>query len=206
MSTRTQPPPRGRPRSFDRAEALRRALGVFLARGYDGASMAHLTEAMDINSPSLYAAFGSKEDLFREAAALYISEFGAPVWGALTTKRTAREAVEALLRSTVELFTKPGNPRACLLVTSMLSCQEPRVRNFAREKRRASLAALRRRIEQGVEDGDVPRHVEIDAVVEFYGLIQQGLSLRARDGVSRETLLKVVRAALAAWTACVGAK
>lgn len=159
---------------------------------------------MDINSPSLYAAFGSKENLFREATDLYLAEYGSTIWDALATSGTAREAVEAVLRKTVALFTKPGNPRACLIVSSMINCQELSVRNFLREKRRVSLDALRRRLEQGIVDGDLPRRANVDAATEFYGIVQQGLSLRTRESVSREAMHEVVRIAMAAWDVAIG--
>ena len=97
---------RGRPRSFDRAAALRRAMEVFWAKGYDGASLSDLTAAMRINSPSLYAAFGSKESLFREALALYSATEGTEIWTALPDAPTAREAIERFLRATAEAFTR----------------------------------------------------------------------------------------------------
>src|ERR671919_2398814 len=104
---------RGRPRSFERDTALRRAMEVFWAKGFDGASMADLTGAMGINSPSLYAAFGSKEDLFREAVALYGATEGTEIWSGLQEAPTARAAVERFLRVSAESFTRPGKPRGC---------------------------------------------------------------------------------------------
>src|SRR5918996_4164529 len=107
---------RGRPRSFDRAAALRRAMEVFWAKGYDGASLSDLTAAMGINSPSLYAAFGSKEGLFREAVALYGATEGTEIWEALPQAPTAREAIERFLRASALSFTRPDRPAGCLVV------------------------------------------------------------------------------------------
>jgi AcrR family transcriptional regulator len=198
--------PRGRPRSFDRTIALRRALEVFLAKGFEGASLTHLTDAMDINSPSVYAAFGSKEELFREAIDLYLAEFGSAIWDILAEMPTARDAVESLLRNTVDVFTTPGNPRGCPIVSSAVNCQTPGVRTFLREKRGASLKALRSRLERGVSDGDLPRKANVEAVTEFYGTVQQGLALRARDGLSRDALLGIVKVAMAAWNAATSGR
>lgn len=164
--------------------------------------MSDLTSAMDINSPSLYAAFGSKEELFREAVELYTTTYGAGIWNGLFDVPTTREAVELMLEKTVEAYTRPGNPRGCLVTLSAIHCEDKSVRNFLREKRRISLESLRRRFEQGIKDGDVPRRIDVDAMTEFYGTFQQGLALRARDGARREEMLKSVRAAMAAWETC----
>src|SRR5919112_1807947 len=95
---------RGRPRAFDRSAALRRAMEVFWQCGYEGASLGDLTAAMGINRPSLYAAFGCKEALFREAVALYDAEEGAEADRALRECRTAREAIEAVLRDKARTY------------------------------------------------------------------------------------------------------
>src|SRR5215204_6288141 len=107
--------PRGRPREFDIDEALDRALEVFWRRGYEGASLPELTEAMGINRPSLYAAFGNKEALFRKAIDRYVDRTAAPVREALR-EPMARGVVERLLCASVDLITDPGHPRGCFLV------------------------------------------------------------------------------------------
>ena len=103
---------RGRPRSFDKEAALARAKEVFWAKGHEGTSMADLTAAMSIASPSLYAAFGSKEALFRQALAFYGKAEGSEIWDAVERAPTAREAVEAYLMETARVFTRPGKPPA----------------------------------------------------------------------------------------------
>src|SRR5437588_13033177 len=95
--------PRGRPRAFDRDAALDRALGLFWTQGFEGTSIADLTEALDINPPSLYAAFGSKEELFREALDRYIRAYGLPLEQALTEERTALDAFARILRAAARL-------------------------------------------------------------------------------------------------------
>ena len=107
---------RGRPRSFDRAAALHRAMEVFWARGYDGASMADLTAAMGINSPSLYAAFGCKEALFREALELYETGEGGSASRSLQEAPTARAGIEAMLRENAVAYTAPDRPPGCMIV------------------------------------------------------------------------------------------
>src|SRR5262245_63511915 len=106
--------PRGRPREFDTEEALDAALEVFWRKGYEGASLPDLTEAMGINRPSLYAAFGNKEELFRRVVARYIEGPGTCVREALALP-TARAAAAALLEATIDIVTDAKNPRGCLL-------------------------------------------------------------------------------------------
>lgn len=114
--------PRGRPRAFDREHALTQAMLVFWERGYEGASLTELTEAMGIKPPSLYAAFGDKEALFREAIEHYKSAYGQHTTRALTEEPTARAAVEALLRNNACTYVEPGHPKGCMVVLAATNC------------------------------------------------------------------------------------
>jgi AcrR family transcriptional regulator len=192
---------RGRPRSFDRAEALERAMRVFWERGYEGASVAFLTQAMGITPPSLYAAFGSKEELFREALALYDATEGAPMSRALTEAPTARAAVEAILRANVDLCSDPANPGGCMMVLSATAGAPALgpVRAQLTENRCASEQALRRRLEQAVTAGELATETDTAAVAAFYATVVHGLSIQALDGASCEELTRIVDAAMAAW-------
>src|SRR5216683_112118 len=113
--------PSGRTRQFDVDEARDRALEVFLARGYEGATLPELTRAMGINRPSLYAAFGDKEGLFRKALDRYVHGPGAYVREALS-QPTARAVVERLFQGAADSLTCPDNPRGCLYVQGALAC------------------------------------------------------------------------------------
>src|SRR5262249_24312470 len=114
---------RGRPREFNRDEALRRAMHLFWAHGYEATSLAELQRVMgDIGAPSFYAAFGSKQSLFREAVALYNSTQGAPMVNALAKGSTARAAIEGLLRAAVRSFCQTGTPRGCFVVLGAANC------------------------------------------------------------------------------------
>ena len=199
-------PPRGRPRSFDRSAALRRAMEVFWAKGYDGASLTDLTAAMGINAPSLYAAFGGKEALFREALALYGATEGTEIWDAIPSAPTAREAVRRFLEATAIAFTTPGKPRGCLIVLGALHADgaNDTVCRELREHRAGNVAALQERLERAVAEGELPRGLDCPALATFYVTVQQGMSIQARDGASRETLLAVARAAMAAWDGLAG--
>jgi AcrR family transcriptional regulator len=199
---------RGRPRSFDRNVALRRAMEVFWAQGYEGTAVSDLTAAMGINSPSLYAAFGSKEELFREAVALYDATEGAATTRALADEPTARASIEAMLRNNVESYTDPATPNGCMVVLAATAgaVANAGVRELLADNRRQSLSAVAQRIERGVEDGDVPPGTDAETVAGFYVTVLQGLSIQARDGASCEALHAVVDGAMTAWDTLVRAR
>lgn len=193
-------PSRGRPRSFDRDAALRRAMEVFWAKGYDNASMAELSAAMGVAPPSIYAAFGDKESLFREAVELYESE-GAEIWGALVTGATARQAIEAFLTATARNFTRPNQPRGCMIVLGCLHADQPDAgpTEELRARRRANLEELRRRLEAGRAAGELPDDCDVAGLARFYLTVQEGMSIQARDGATCDELMQVAAAAMAAW-------
>jgi AcrR family transcriptional regulator len=197
---------RGRPRSFDRDVALRRAMEVFWEHGYEGTALSDLTAAMGINSPSLYAAFGSKEELFREAVTLYDATEGAATTRALADEPTARASMEAMLRRNVESYADPATPNGCMIVLAATAgaVANAGVRELLADNRREVLSAVARRIEQGVTEGDVPPGTDAEAVAGFYVTVLQGLSIQARDGASCEALQAVVDGAMAAWDTLVG--
>jgi AcrR family transcriptional regulator len=194
---------RGRPRSFDRAAALRRAMEVFWERGYEGTSLSDLTEAMGINSPSLYAAFGSKEALFREAVALYDATEGSATGAALRDEPTARAAVEAVLRRNAAAFADPSTPRGCMIVLAATNCSiaNDGVRDFLADWRRNDQAAVEARLVRGVAAGDLPPGTDTGALAAFYTTVLHGLAIQARDGASHAALDAVVDQAMTAWPA-----
>lgn len=197
---------RGRPRKFDREQALERALDLFWTRGYEATSLADLTEAMGIAPPSLYAAFGSKEQLFFEALERYGVQYGAIVERALEEGATAREAVERLLAESARLYTLPGKPRGCFVVAGAANCTPAAasVERTLRELRRRSEARLRARLERAVREGELPAGADVDALAAFVAAVTQGMSQHARDGASRAELEAIARTALAAWPAGPG--
>jgi AcrR family transcriptional regulator len=196
---------RGRPRAFDRAQALRRAMTVFWSRGYEGTSIGDLTEVMGINKPSLYAAFGCKEELFLEAIALYDAVEGNAGERALRDGPTARAAVEAMLRENAQAYSASDKPPGCMVVLSaILGTPENRaVRERLAENRRAGQEALRRRLDRGVAEGDVPPGTDTARLAAFYTTVLEGLSIQARDGASGEALQAIVDCALQAWDVLV---
>jgi AcrR family transcriptional regulator len=191
---------RGRPRGFDRAEALRRAMETFWEHGYEGTSIGDLTAVLGIRPPSLYAAFGSKEALFREAVALYEEREGEPTLRAMCDAPTAVAGIEALLRANVVAYTDPEKPSGCMIVLAATTYTPSTagIRDFLAEQRRASTAEVRDRFARGQADGDVPPGADIDALAAFVSSVQFGMSLQARDGATRQELSTVVDQAMVA--------
>ncbi|WP_326702638.1 TetR/AcrR family transcriptional regulator [Streptomyces cyaneofuscatus] len=192
---------RGRPRAFDRDEALGKALGVFWERGYQATSMSDLTAAMGINSPSIYAAYGSKEELFKEAVTLYTATEGRYTRRALDEQPTARAAVTVMLQENAAAYADPATPAGCLTV---LAAPIPVRENSSVAAHLARMRAevrdlIRRRVERGVEDGDVRPDVDAPAIALFYSAVLNGLSIQSRDGVALPGLQQTVAGAMAAW-------
>jgi AcrR family transcriptional regulator len=177
---------------------------LFWRRGYEGTSLADLTSAMRINKPSLYAAFGSKELLFREAIALYDATDGSATHRALN-EPTARAVVESMLRGNAEFYAASGKPSGCMIVlaAALGSAESERAKEFVRGLRRESRRALQRRFDRAVEEGDLPKSADCAALAAFYTTVLNGLSVQARDGASRASLHSIVDSALASWDALV---
>jgi len=192
--------PRGRPRAFDRNVALEAAMLVFWQKGFTAASMSDLCNAMGIGSPSLYAAFGSKENLYAEAIAHYVT-IGAPkIWAPLQNASTAREGIAALLQASAENLAKPDHPPGCMLVLSdAANTESAAVCKFLTTERTRSLEILQNRFLRGITDGDLPANTDVPALARFYLTVQQGMSIQARDGASPQELQTIAHQAMAAW-------
>ena len=197
---------RGRPRAFDRDEALRRAMEVFWEHGYEATSMSHLTAAMGISSPSLYAAFGSKEELFREAVAYYNDTFGATAAAELRERPTAREAISAVLRHHAVVFCDPDNPRGCMIVLAATTSGDDTrsVHEYLAQWRMALETDFRERVERGIAEGDVPAGADAAAIAAFYNTVNHGMAIQARDGADVKKLSSIAEGAIAAWDGLVG--
>ena len=196
--------PRGRPRSFDREQALERAMDVFWRKGFEGASLADLTEAMGINPPSLYAAFGDKEHLFMEALGRYQAKRGDSC--PYAEEPTAEGAIRRLLTYMAEDLTSSAHPRGCMMVMAAATStgSSPEMQAALAKRRGESRTAIRQRLEQGVKEGELAPGTDAAGLADFYLTIITGMALQARDGASRKSLMATVEAAMRAWPA--GAK
>jgi AcrR family transcriptional regulator len=194
--------PKGRPREFDVDRALDRALELFWRKGYEGTSLPDLTRAMGINRPSLYAAFGNKEQLFRKALDRYAEGPAAYVRAALD-EPTARAVAERLLGGAVELLTDPRNPRGCLMVQGALACSAAAesVRRELASRRAAGEDALRRRFERALAEGDLPADTDPADLACYVVTVIRGMAVQAAGGAGREELRRVAETALRAWPA-----
>ena len=200
---------RGRPRAFDRDEALRGAMTVFWEKGYEGASLEELQSAMGaISPPSFYAAFGSKQRLFFEAVDLYLDTVGHRPIQALESAVTAREGVEGMLREVVHICSGPNTPRGCLLFLGAINCAPANksLQDYMRPYRVQAPDWIRKRLERGVVEGDVPKGVDLEPLVSLYAGLVYGLPVRARDGASRKNLLAGVTGAMAAWDGLISSR
>jgi AcrR family transcriptional regulator len=192
----------GRPREFDTDAALEKAMRLFWAKGYEGTSVADLTETLRISRPSLYAAFGDKQSLFRAALERYAAGPAGYVAAALA-QPTACEVAEHLLRGAADLQASSSNPGGCLTVSGAIACgdeAEP-VRQALNAHRTAGVALLRRRFEQAKAEHDLPKDSDPAALARFVAAVVYGMAVLASGGASRKELEQVIRTAMKAWPA-----
>ena len=195
----TTAPTVGRPRAFDEEAVLGRAAEVFWRHGYEGASLSALTSAMGINRPSLYAAFGSKEQLFQRAFARYHEIQVAGARAALD-RPTAYAAVEAFLRAGADGLTTRDHPAGCLSIQGGLACSpdNARISEILAAGRAATESALVERLSRAEEEGDLPDGVDARALARFVMALSEGHAVHAAAGASRDDLQASVDVALRA--------
>ena len=193
-------PCRGRPREFCVDDALAQALRVFWSKGYEGASLTDLTEAMGITRPSLYAAFGNKESLFRKTLDLYERDKLAYV-GKSLAEPTARKVAESMLRGAVDNMTGCSDPHGCLGVIASMACgaEAETIREEVLKRGKVARQALVERLERAKAEGDLPSHVDAEALTNYMYAVVQGMSVQAGAGASREELLGTTDTVLKMW-------
>ncbi len=191
-----------RPREFDVDHAVDAALQVFWQKGYEGTSLTALTDALGINRPSLYAAFGSKEALFLRAVDRYVAGPAAPVSAAMEAD-AARDVAFRMMRFYADATGQPDRPRGCLLVQGALACGEESesVKQALTDRRHLGEAALVSRFERARRDGDLPKDARPADLARYVWTVCHGLAVQAAGGATREQLRRVVDIAMRAWPA-----
>ncbi|MFL6723007.1 MAG: TetR/AcrR family transcriptional regulator [Sphingomicrobium sp.] len=191
---------RGRPREFCVDHALAQALRVFWTKGYEGASLTDLTDAMGITRPSLYAAFGNKESLFRKALDLYEREKMAYI-GQAMAKPTARQVAETMLRGALDNVMGEDEPHGCMRVIASVACGPAAASIHEEIVERTDIAkrAIVERFERAKSEGDLPAHIDTLGLTGVLVACLQGISIQANQGINREDLERLVETALDLW-------
>ncbi|WP_295999845.1 TetR/AcrR family transcriptional regulator [Rugamonas sp.] len=192
----------GRPRTFDADHALDQAMKVFWEKGYEGASLPELTEAMGMNRPSLYAVFGNKENLFHKA----LERYALPreqLFAAALAQPTARAVVEYLLHSNADGQTESDQPHGCLVINGALACSDDAqpIREELIAHRSGNEARLRDRLLQAKTDGDLPADTCAGQLARYVMTVSNGMAVQAAAGATREQLHEVVALVLRGWPA-----
>jgi AcrR family transcriptional regulator len=176
---------------------------LFLAKGYDGVSLPDLQKVMgDISPPSFYAAFGSKDELFREVVTLYRQTMGECVMQALEAS-PVRSGLEGMMRAAVEMFGSNQAAPGCLIVLGAVHSTRTskEAHDLLTEARSEGNEAIRRRLQRAVDEGELSKGLPLAEIAGFYTTFMQGLAVRARDGASRASMMAWVDGAMAAWPA-----
>lgn len=190
----------GRPRSFCTEKALDCAMQVFWRKGYEGASMVDLTTAMGINSPSLYAAYGSKEGLFRAVLERYEArrdKFMTEVFAA----STAKEVASLFLHGVADFAAATGgqNPPGCLLLQSGMTCGDTDIPDELARHRAIKEKALCERFLRARAEGDLPENTQPAALARYVMAVSNGMCVQAASGATLDDLHAVADVALSSW-------
>lgn len=171
---------------------------AFWRRGYEGTSMADLVQALGIASARIYAAFGSKQDLFREAVQRYEAGDGGFADRAMAQEPRVRDALARVLRDAVATYTDDAHPLGCMVVTAATNCAEENeaVAAWLAGHRRQRTQSLIDRLQRALDEGELRAGTDVQALGDFYATQLHGISVQARDGVPRQRLLAAVQTAL----------
>jgi AcrR family transcriptional regulator len=193
---------RGRPPGFDRATVLAAATRLFWEHGYEATSIGELTRVMGIKPGSLYAAFGDKKSLFKEAVHAYgRTPPGAFIGAALQEEPTARAAFTRILREAAAVYPDPAHPPGCLTISAAtnVTIEDADIAAFLRGLRTKNLAAFEARLKTARQEGELPAAADPYALASYFAAVIQGMSQRARDGATTAELTQIGNLALAAW-------
>jgi AcrR family transcriptional regulator len=189
---------KGKPRTFDREAVLKKALGVFWKRGYEPASIAELCEAMEVNPPSVYAAFGNKAQLFMEAVNHYENVYWNDAWERLEEEPDVRKAMAGFFRDAAVILTSQDAPCGCMVVlgAANVSKDSQDVNDALKALREEGKECFLVRLKRGVADGEFSEGIDVDTLASTLNTMFHGMSIQARDGVSHEELERVAAVAM----------
>lgn len=190
---------RGRPRSFDREVALDSVMKVFWAKGYECAQINDFTAAIGITPPSFYAAFGCKEQAFREAVDYYMATIGGAPLEALDKAATIQQGIRSMLEVNADkAYACPAG--GCMVSVSSIQCKPENkpVKDFLKAIKQSTFERILARCERAQKDGDLPESTDLTQMAEFYHAMLQSLSYEARDGGSREAVQSIIEMAMRA--------
>lgn len=174
---------KGRPREFNLDATLERAMLVFWHHGYEGTSLSHLTEAMQINRPSLYAAFGDKEQLFFKVLERYIEQYGSRGIRQIEDIPDIQQAIAAFLKCVVEQLTNSQLPPGCLIANTTLECGSFNTSTIGRKIAQCHTeteAALYQRLRRAQQEGQLPMTEDVRAIAHFFNSTMLGMGVLAR--------------------------
>ncbi len=188
----------GRPREFDRETALLKARNLFWRHGYEGTSMSDLVTEMGIASARIYKAFGSKEQLFREAIEHYENGEGGFAERAFSAESNVRKAIKRLLTDAVQLYSQQDLPQGCMVISSAasVSAENEEIKTWLAQHRQQRTQQIIDRLRQAVQNNELPAETDADSLGDYFAIFLHGLSVQARDGVNEARLLAAVNVAL----------
>jgi AcrR family transcriptional regulator len=173
---------------------------LFWRKGFAGTSVSELCSAMGIASPSMYAAFGNKEALYEAALEHFSSSRGMPIWLEVMKGTTARQTVETLFMCTIDGYTKANQPLGCMSTLAMVDINEsPKLAALVKAGRESTYQMLREKFQNAVATGEFPSGADVDSLTRGYLTLLQGISIQARDGASRDSLMMMVKTMMAGW-------
>ncbi len=188
----------GRPRSFDKDDALKKAMYVFWEKGYEGTTMVDLIESIGMKAPSIYAAFGNKDAIFKEVIKTYLPIVVEDQLAALNRSSEIYESVEATLKACVNLYTSEDNPHTCLVMTAAINTAPGHEEHVGalRILREKYKAAWQKRFEQAKFDKQLADDANPSDLAEYFTTLIQGMTIKAKDGASKDSLDATVKLAM----------
>lgn len=202
-------PRTGRPRLFDREDAVRQAMHLFWEFGYEAISVAELQQRLGgLSAASFYAAFGSKRQLFAEAMTLYMATCGAIIAPLENPQLSPREGIRTTLRRAIEVQTGTGHPTGCMAVLAgvNLSPKNAEILELVASARAATRTAIASCIDRAVEEGILPKQTDRESLVVLFDSFVKGIAIQARDGLSAPSLLAAADALMSVWDETSGSR